>query len=65
MITTETALTVHLVMPEGYPGDASMDDIAETLKVRFAVQHSTLQAELGTAEHACVLHPGSEMRGSH
>ena len=66
MSTTETALTVHLVMPEGYPGDAFMDDIAKTLKNRFAVQHSTLQAELGTAEHACALHPEpGELRGSH
>ena len=66
MSTTETALTVHLVIPEGYPGDAFMDDIAETLKNRFAVQHSTLQAELGTAEHACALHPEpGELRGSH
>ena len=28
MSTTETALTAHLVMPDGYPGDAAMDDIA-------------------------------------
>jgi cobalt-zinc-cadmium efflux system protein len=56
MSTTETALTVHLVMPEGYPGDVFMDDITRTLKERFSVQHSTLQVELGTTDHACTLH---------
>ena len=57
MSTTETALTVHLVMPDGYPGDVFMDDIMHTLKERFSVQHSTLQVELGTTDHACTLHP--------
>ena len=53
--TTETALTVHLVMPAGYPGDAFMDEIVMTLKERYSVQHSTLQIELGTTDHACSL----------
>jgi cobalt-zinc-cadmium efflux system protein len=55
--TTESALTVHLVMPQGYPGDLFMDNITQTLKQRFSVQHSTLQVELGTTEHHCTLHP--------
>jgi cobalt-zinc-cadmium efflux system protein len=59
MSTTESALTVHLVMPGGYPGDACLDDIARMLKERFSVQHSTLQVELGTTEHACALHPAT------
>lgn len=53
--TTENALTVHLVMPGGHPGDAFMDDIVLTLKERYAVHHSTLQIELGTTDHACSL----------
>jgi cobalt-zinc-cadmium efflux system protein len=57
MSTTESALTVHLVMPEGYPGDPFMDDIMWTLKERFSVQHSTLQVEQGTTDHSCALHP--------
>lgn len=57
MSTTESALTVHLVMPEGYPGDAFMDDIMCTLQERFFIQHSTLQLEQGTTNHACALHP--------
>lgn len=53
--TTETALTVHLVMPDGHPGDDFMDEVVTTLKERFAVHHSTLQIELGTSDHACSL----------
>ena len=49
--TTETALTAHLVMPGGYPGDAFMDDIAQTLKERYSIHHSTLQIEQGTTNH--------------
>lgn len=60
MSTTESALTVHLVMPEGYPGDGVMDDITRTLKERFSVQHSTLQMEQGTTDHVCVLIPGTK-----
>jgi cobalt-zinc-cadmium efflux system protein len=56
MSTTETALTVHLVMPDGYPGDTFMDDITRTLKERFSIVHTTLQVEFGTTEHSCVLH---------
>jgi cobalt-zinc-cadmium efflux system protein len=57
MSTTENALTAHLVMPAGYPGDAFMDAIVETLKERFSIQHCTLQVEQGTTHHACALHP--------
>lgn len=65
MSTTESALTVHLVMPEGYPGDAFMDDIMQTLKVRFFIQHSTLQVEQGTTDHACILHFDKEVAHIH
>lgn len=61
MSTTESALTVHLVMPEGYPGDNFMDEIMHTLKVRYLVHHSTLQIELGTTTHACSLHPSAPL----
>jgi cobalt-zinc-cadmium efflux system protein len=57
MSTTENALTVHLVMPEGYPGDVYMDDIMLTLKERFVIHHSTLQVEQGTTDHSCALQP--------
>lgn len=55
MSTTESALTVHLVMPQGSPGDAFVDDIARTLEKQFAVHHSTIQVEFGTTSHTCSL----------
>lgn len=60
MSTTESALTVHLIMPEGYPGDAFMDDLAQMLKTRFSIAHSTLQMEQGTTKHACMLEPTAQ-----
>lgn len=56
MSTTETALTAHLVMPAGYPGDAAVDAIAAGLKSTFAIHHCTLQVEMGTTHHDCSLH---------
>jgi len=53
--TTENALTVHLVMPSGHPGDAFMDDCVQTLKEQYSVHHCTLQIELGTTNHTCAL----------
>jgi cobalt-zinc-cadmium efflux system protein len=55
MSTTESALTVHLVTPAGYPGDSFMDQVSHELDVRFSIHHSTLQVEQGTTEHACSL----------
>jgi cobalt-zinc-cadmium efflux system protein len=55
MSTTETALTAHLVMPGGHPGDEALDEIAARLKADFAVHHCTLQVEMGTTDHACCL----------
>ena len=56
MSTTETALTAHLVMPDGYPGDQQIDDIVALLKEKFAIHHCTLQIEQGTTQHGCSLH---------
>ena len=55
MSTTETALTAHLVMPDGYPGDAAIDTIVAQLKQEFSIHHCTLQIEQGTTDHACCL----------
>jgi cobalt-zinc-cadmium efflux system protein len=44
--TTQTALTCHLVMPEGHPGDQFTSHIAERLHALFNIEHSTLQIEL-------------------
>jgi len=53
--TTETALTAHLVIPGGYPGDAVLDAIEHTLRAQYAIHHSTLQVEQGTTHHHCTL----------
>lgn len=51
MSTTETALTAHLVMPGGQPGDAFLHDIAHELEHRFRIGHATVQVETGADEH--------------
>ncbi len=53
--TTETALTAHLVMPEGCPNDAFLDEVVQTLQKKFFIQHSTLQIEQGINNHVCSL----------
>ncbi len=46
MSTTETALTAHLVMPNGHPGDRFLMEAQKELKEHFDIGHSTLQIEL-------------------
>ncbi|MWV27284.1 cation diffusion facilitator family transporter [Aurantiacibacter rhizosphaerae] len=46
MSTTETALTAHLVMPAGHPGDAFLRDAAHALEHSHAIGHVTLQVEI-------------------
>jgi cobalt-zinc-cadmium efflux system protein len=58
--TTGNALTAHLVIPGGHPGDAAVDAIVLTLREEFAMHHATLQVDLGTTHHHCSLeHPHS------
>ena len=56
MSTTETALTCHLVMPAGHPGDAFLAEVCHALAQRFAITHATFQIELGDAA-VCRLEP--------
>jgi cobalt-zinc-cadmium efflux system protein len=56
MGTTETALTAHLVMPAGNPGDAFLTETSRELQRRFGIGHVTLQVET-SAEVACALAP--------
>jgi len=55
MSTAETALTAHLVMPQGHPGDAFLEGAAHELERRFGICHATLQIEHGDAGHPCKL----------
>ncbi len=56
MSTTETALTCHLVMPKGHPGDAAISSICTALNQRFQIGHATLQIETDQS-FACPLAP--------
>lgn len=56
MSTSETALTVHLVMPAGHPGDAFLMECCHTLRDRHGIGHATLQVET-SAVTACALAP--------
>jgi cobalt-zinc-cadmium efflux system protein len=55
MSTTETALTVHLVMPKGHPGDAFTAEICKELREHHHVHHATVQIETGA--QPCELAP--------
>jgi len=53
--TTGNALSAHLVMPAGHPGDERLDGIVLALRERFSMQHATLQVDLGTTHHRCAM----------
>jgi len=53
MSTTDTALSAHLVIPAGHPGDRFISDVADELKRHHGIGHATLQIELG--EPGCAL----------
>lgn len=54
MSTTETALTAHLVIPDGHPGDAFLYRLAHELEHDFRIGHVTIQVEV-QAESDCAL----------
>jgi len=53
MSTTQVALTAHLVMPEGAPGDDFLRETAEELQERFDIDHATLQITRAPLMPAC------------
>jgi len=55
MSTTETALTVHLVKPDGLIDDAFLAEVEQVLHQRFAIMHPTIQIERGDPAHDCAL----------
>lgn len=57
MSTTENALSAHLVIPGGHPGDRFLAETALELERRFRIGHATLQIEHGDPEHPCTLEP--------
>ena len=52
--STSNALTVHLVMPDGCPGDAFLEQTGRNLETSFNIAHATVQVERG-AETECNL----------
>jgi cobalt-zinc-cadmium efflux system protein len=56
MSTTETALTAHLLVPSGYPGDQFVADIALALSQAFAIDHATIQIEVDEAVPCALAH---------
>ena len=54
MSTTETALSAHIVMPGGHPGDDFLHQLAHDLE-HLGVQHVTVQIEVADAGKLC--HP--------
>ncbi len=57
MSTTETALTAHLITPDGHPGDDFLVETSQLLRDRFQISHTTLQIELDDSGHGCLLEP--------
>jgi cobalt-zinc-cadmium efflux system protein len=55
MSTTETALTCHLVIPDGYPEPDFLEVVYVGLQQRFGIGHPTIQIERG--DRACKLSP--------
>ena len=52
--TSETAMTAHLVMPSGHPGDGFLMQTCKTLRERHKIGHATLQVET-SVETLCTL----------
>ncbi|MEO7727597.1 MAG: cation diffusion facilitator family transporter [Burkholderiales bacterium] len=57
MSTTETALTVHLVMPAGHPGDDFIARVVHEIEHQYHIGHVTMQVETGTSANPCALAP--------
>lgn len=48
--TTTTAMTAHLVMPDGHPGDAFLRDLSHDIEHEFGIGHVTVQIERGDGD---------------
>jgi cobalt-zinc-cadmium efflux system protein len=53
MSTTEIALTAHLLIPSGHPGDAFLAEASSGLEQRFHIDHPTLQIEIAACAVPC------------
>lgn len=55
MSTTQTALTAHLIIPSGHPGDDFLVQTCKELHDHFGIEHSTLQIEVSDSNCSCAL----------
>lgn len=53
MSTSQTALTAHLVMPDGFPGNTFYQQMEHGLQERFHIHHATVQIETEALDHGC------------
>ena len=60
--TTEAALTAHLVIPGGHPGDAFLIALQHRLAHDFGIDHITVQIELGDGPE-CRMHGNGHNHG--
>jgi cobalt-zinc-cadmium efflux system protein len=56
MGTTEIAMTCHLLMPTGHPGDEFIHDLGKKLAHDFNIAHPTVQIEINP-DHSCAFAP--------
>jgi cobalt-zinc-cadmium efflux system protein len=57
MSTTETAITAHLIKPDGAIDDGLLCQIKEELHTKFLINHVTIQCECGDAAYPCEQEP--------
>ncbi|MGK6356142.1 cation diffusion facilitator family transporter [Sphingomonas sp. DT-207] len=62
MSTTEAALTAHLVMPGGHPGDSFLLDLQHQLAHDFGIDHTTVQIEVADGAE-CRMHGNGHGHG--
>lgn len=56
MSTTDVALTCHMVIPAGHPGDAYLADVAQRLNHEYGIEHATIQVETAPASPCSLAH---------
>ena len=52
MSTSESAMTAHLVLPDGHPGKGFLVDVQKRMIDRFSIHHTTIQIELEDEEES-------------
>jgi cobalt-zinc-cadmium efflux system protein len=64
MGTSQTAMTAHLVMPQGHADDAFLQHATDELHAHFAIEHVTIQVVRVPFTVPCAALPGQANTGS-